>query len=175
MVFNTRALTSRLSRAVTSGPFNRIGKETVKDIQKTARSGISPATGKKFAPLKDSTKKNRGRLSKINNTHSKYSKNRSNLTFTGQLINAVSFAVVPFGDRVEINLFIKATPRKPYKTGKGSRAKNTPDNATLAGFLETKTGSRAARTILGVTNRQQGKIREIIRKHLNLEIKKINT
>jgi hypothetical protein len=174
VVFSPKRLTKRLEKIVSEAPYDRIAKSTVKDIQQTARSGVSPATGRKFAKLKDSTIKNRKRLAKLNPTHPDYSTGKSNLTFTGQLINAIRSLVVRFGSEVRINIFVDASTRKPYRTGKKSRAKKTPRNDQLAKYLETEDGKRKARTLLGVTEKQQQKIVRIFDKYLKLELTKIN-
>lgn len=174
VAFNTRKLNKRLEKIVERGPYKRIAKQTVKDIQKTVRAGISPATGKSFARLKPSTVKNRKRLAKLNRTHKAYEANRSNLTFTGQLVNAVTSLVIKFGEVTEIHFFISASDRRPYKTGRKSKAKKTPTNSKLAKFLETKTKNRAIRTILGITKSQKGQIRKIFTKYLQVELTKIN-
>lgn len=83
-----------------------------------------------FPSLKKVTVEQREYLEKFNTTDRTYQSGRSNLTFTGQLLNSVAFKTIRDG----IELFFKGS-RRPYKTGPGSRAKKTPTNEELAEFL----------------------------------------
>lgn len=91
-----------------------------KDLE---RGGTQPS-------LAASTIERREYLANYNTTSASYRAARSNLTFTGQLLNAITFERIVGG----VRLFFKDTKRKPYK-GKRGTYKNAPTNAEVAEFL----------------------------------------
>ena len=104
----------------------------------TGRIRLQARTGKPlndtgdFPSLRDATKKQREYLEQFNSTDPAYKKDRSNLTFTGQLLNSLGFFSVKDG----IQLFYR-DKRKVYKTGPSSRQRKVPTNGELALFLQT--------------------------------------
>lgn len=68
-----------------------IGETIVKDIQFQTRAGKSIPLRSKFDALSKSWVKMRERIVKTNPKHPAFSKARSNLTITGELLNAIFF------------------------------------------------------------------------------------
>lgn len=68
-----------------------IGEFLVERIQLEARRGRPLNDTRSLPDLKDSTKRIRQELSKLNPTHPSYQAGRSNVTFTGQLVDALAF------------------------------------------------------------------------------------
>ena len=92
------------------GMLKEVGEFSVDRIRANARKG-KPARQdgsiSKFPNLKESTKRIRKSLSKYNDTHATFRFNRSNVTFTGQLLDHVRFKILK--DKIE--LFIKGSRR----------------------------------------------------------------
>lgn len=86
-----------------------IGEFLVGRIQGEARRGKPLNEKRSFPPLKDSTKAIREALASKNPTHPTFSVNRSNLTFSGQLIDNIVFEV---SKRI-ITIFVDNTRRFP--------------------------------------------------------------
>jgi hypothetical protein len=83
--------------------------------------------------LEDSTIRNRKYLEKFNDTAETYSPERSNLTFTGQLLDSMKYIIKGVG-LLEV-LFDGM--HRGYLSGTGRRGKNL-SNSTLYGYLVDK-------------------------------------
>lgn len=106
---------------------NEVGTVVVKRLQGEARRKKPLNNEGSFPDLKDSTIANRRRLKKRNKTHKTYSDRRSNLTFTGQLIDAITFKRL----KAAVKIFVDNNARKMYTTGKdGNKAKASRHNRT---------------------------------------------
>lgn len=103
-------------------------EETVK---RRARSGKPLNDIGKFPSLRELTIANRERLAKLNRTHPSFKPGKSNVTLTGQLVDAVTCF---FRGRT-FQVGIADTIRKPYKISKKKKQKNTPTNSELQGHL----------------------------------------
>ena len=108
-----------------------IGKFLVSRIQLEARRAKPLNNSRSFPSLKSITKQHRDYLKKFNSTHGAFKSGRSNLTFTGQLIDAITFKV----KKGLVEIFVEKSSRTPYKTGPNSTAKGTPNNNKLAEIL----------------------------------------
>jgi hypothetical protein len=86
-----------------------LGTFVVKRIQAEARRAKPLNNSRTFPALKDVTRLIREALSSINNTHVTFKANRSNLTFSGQLIDAISFVIAR---NASIFIFVENTKRK---------------------------------------------------------------
>ena len=86
-----------------------IGDFVVTRIQAEARRGKPLNENRSFPPLKDSTKAIRESLSSKNPTHPTFSVNRSNATFSGQLIDSIVFKL----GKTVISIFVENTRRSP--------------------------------------------------------------
>lgn len=88
-----------------------IGEFLITRIKGEARRG-KPLNGLRwFPPLAPSTKMIREALSGVNETHPAFKYDRSNLTFSGQLIDAVVFELTD--DHIKI--FVDRTRRRPLR------------------------------------------------------------
>jgi hypothetical protein len=97
---------------------NNLGRFLVSQIKKITRAGFQmqhKGGRSKFATLKNDTVVNRIKLSEWNNTHKLYAPARSNLTFSGQLLDALTFKYDKGNQKLEI--FVDDTQREPYITG----------------------------------------------------------
>lgn len=68
---------------------NELGETIVKDIRGLNRTGKSPKTGQKHPSLTPYTIKERGKLAETNQTAETYKQEKSNVTFTGQLLDSI--------------------------------------------------------------------------------------
>lgn len=144
-----------------------IGKQARDTMVALSKTGKDPSNGRFFKALKKSTVKRRRELADLGNTTTDvYSPEKSNLSFTGQLLNSVK-VIVKAGDSI---ITIKATGgREAYKTGKASTAKNTPSNEKL---MEIHMGGKGvpARRFLGMSKKALGsskrKVIEFLRRKL---------
>jgi hypothetical protein len=72
---------------------NMAGDAIIKDIQFQTRRGVSSVTGGRFKPTSKAWREKREKISESTNTNDAYSKNRSNLTLTGQLLDSLRKSV----------------------------------------------------------------------------------
>ncbi len=173
VLFNVNKINNAILKAVKSAPYDRIARTTVKRIKRVTRAGVSPVTGKRFKRLKASTIKTRTRLAKLNKTHKSFGESKSNLTFTGQLVNALVFAKFIRSSFTELNFFVNPTTRKKLRTGKKSRKggkRSKPiDNARL-GDIQAEGG----RPFVGLDSKGFSMVTKIFKSHLLRELRKIN-
>ncbi len=93
-----------------------LGTFTTKRIQAEIRRSKPLNDTRKFPALKDLSIKIRKHLERFNFTDIVYKANRSNLTFTGQLVEAIKFKIIK-GNVVEIA--VANTKRQPIAGAKG--------------------------------------------------------
>ena len=101
-----------------------VGQFLTERVRFEARRGKPLNDNRKFPELSDASKAIRARLQKLNRTARAYSAKKSNLTFTGQLQDAIAFKRTRKG---LFELFVKATRRRPLRTGKG-KFQSSPNN-----------------------------------------------
>ena len=150
-----------------------IGEFSVDRIQRTTRSG-KDVDGRPLAPLASSTIGQRKYLEEFNNTHENYRNRRANLTFTGELSDALRFRIS--GNKINFS-FIGT--HKKYKTGKtrkrkGSKSKRIT-NAELAEVMQDGDSSknRPARPFIGLNEKSIERIKRMVSKAFrNLRRKK---
>jgi hypothetical protein len=122
LVFNKASLDrleketkDRINRVIQNPQLiNELGKIAVDTLKFTARKGISPETGERFKPLSKSWKNEREKIAEASPTHPAYSKTRSNLTLTGQLLDAIKFTYSVTTRSIFIRLFMDGT-HQPYR------------------------------------------------------------
>jgi hypothetical protein len=68
---------------------SEVAEVAINDIKFQARRGVSSKNGQRFKPLSKEWIEKRDRISQATDTHPAYSKNRSNITITGQLLDAL--------------------------------------------------------------------------------------
>lgn len=95
---------------------DEIGKFTVDRIRFEARRQKPLNESRSFPDLKDSSKRIRKNLEKYNDTTRVYQSGRSNVSFTGQLLDGLIHKVIQ--SRAAIQVFFDGT-RFPYKTKDG--------------------------------------------------------
>lgn len=108
-----------------------IGIFATQRIAFQARVGQPLNNQGKFPALKSLTVQKRRELARYNATDSTYQAGRSNVTFTGQLLDSLSFNQISNG----VELFFKGK-RRPYRTKTGRRSGRVPTNAEVAERLE---------------------------------------
>lgn len=144
-----------------------IGDKTVEQTKAFNRAGKSP-NGTRHTKLETSTIESKKRLSKTNKTSEFYRDGFSNLTFTGQLIDAIKLKNI---DRENSSVIIVAEgQRQPYKNSKGKVTQkardNTPTNEKLVEYLRDM-----KRFVFGINKQIENNINKIVRKYLNQKIK----
>ena len=141
------------------------------DIIAQTRAGKDIPNDRKQPPLAKSTIETRSYSEKYTDLHPLYSRRRSNLTMTGQLLEAVKGIVKKISGKTgyEITFEVSDTTRKQYKSEK-ARSKNTQrlTNKELAGYLKDK-----GREFLGVRKLMIDRIRRQISQDLRRNIRKI--
>jgi len=105
----------------------KVGNVVVKDIKAQARLGEL-----KLPALANSTRRSRDYLAQFNTTSRFYAVDKSNVTFTGQLIDSIKSKIV------DGKIVISPTgSREPYITASGV-FKVGPDNKEVGSFLKKK-------------------------------------
>lgn len=129
-----------------------VSKIVITDIQRETRSkkGFDESGKRKNLPSPLSTEWSRykDKLAGINKTHPTYGKGRSNLTFTGQLLNSLK----AFFERNTITIKPTGTHRG-YKQIRGGRSKDV-ENEKIAEGLES-----LGYKFLGVDDKTEKKIK----------------
>lgn len=100
---------------------SEIGIMLTERVRLEARRGSPLNDGRSFPELKDSSKRIRKGLAKINKPHQAFSPERSNLTFTGQLQDAISFKRLKNG---LFELFVSEKKRSATKGFDGKRGES---------------------------------------------------
>ena len=133
----------------------------VDDLKETIRSGTNPKTGKPYKKLAESTIRHREFYAKINSTHPEYAPRRSNLTFTGQLVDSIKGKL----KRTSKSVMIEIEPTGTHQGIKLKSGKRSPSikNKKLAEFL-----ADMGRFVTEISNTQKKrlamKLREILKK-----------
>ena len=110
--------------------------------KRTIRKGIDPLTGEKFPKNTKQTIERRKQMAQINFTDPSYGPNKSNLTFTGQLVEAMKASVA----KKQITIEVEDSKREPLVGAKGKLLKTRATN------LDVQKGMRdIGRNMLGMT------------------------
>lgn len=126
-------------RAITNDDklLRQIGEVMIKDLQFQARKGTNPVTGGKFIPLSQKWIKEREKIAQAQAVHPAFKGNRSNVTITGQLLDALRQRIL---GRILVIFF--DGKHQPYSAkrvkdpGKGNRKIGKPiDNSLLAEYV----------------------------------------
>lgn len=137
-----------------------IGNTAIKRIKGVTRTGKEIESGSSQPALSQESKDSRKQLAKRNRTHSTFSPGRSNLTFTGQLLDSLTFKKIRGGVRIE-----PSGSRKPYKGG----SKKVLTNKQVAGLLAKM---KPKRVFLGVDNEMVKQIKSIIKRFLRRKLRR---
>lgn len=115
---------------------NELGDTIIKDIQFSTRRGKNPRTGDSFKPLTEDWKDRRGEIAKSNIVHDTYSRSRSNLALTGQLLDSMKnqikntkLFIIFFGDHQPYKI------KRKLSSGTYDLGKKIP-NADLATYVQ---------------------------------------
>ena len=106
------------------------GQMIQQSIVGSARSGKDP-DGAKFKALSKGWRQRRDKLASVNPTSDVYSKNRSNLSFTGQLLKSFKYKI----NKNVLSFFFEGN-RKPYRGLVKKELDGVSTNAELAEQLE---------------------------------------
>lgn len=105
-------VTLTLKDKITKGEvLEQIGSFVKNRIYQNTKAGKSLATGNSIKSLSPNYIKTRKRFQEWNQVGDFFSPSRSNLTLTGQLLNAIAFRVNKIKSQVEV--FVQDTLRKP--------------------------------------------------------------
>lgn len=163
--------TSKTVQDAIDSALDPIGKLAVKTIKGVTRSGgqIQPDAGTGTQPsLKQNSVKNRKRLSEYNKTHSTFSPGRSNLTFTGQLLDAVIYTTEQRGPQRIVKITVDDTLRRPYITSKSGSTSDQITNSELAEFQHEK-----GRRFIAINKELKQMILNLIRRAIRRSIRNI--
>lgn len=114
---------------------DKVGNLVVERIQLQARRGKPLNDTKSFPKLTKVTKKIRKRLGGINKTHPSFRPSKSHLTFTGQLIDAITFSI---SRRTGWIFFVDKSKRRPINLGKNKKEEKPPNNEKLSRDLDKR-------------------------------------
>lgn len=109
---------------------DEVGNFVTDRIRYQARISKPINSQNSFPNLKPSTIANREYLSQFNNTHETYDAGRSNLTFTGQLLDSIKHRIKSAG----VIVLEFTGNHRGYKTGSGKLTKSLP-NSKIARYL----------------------------------------
>jgi hypothetical protein len=151
---------------------NQIGTVMTDRLKFQAKRGRPLNDTGSFKPLAPATIDSRKRLERYNKTSPVYSPGRSNVSFTGQLLDSMKFKMLQSKSFL-LEIFFDGR-RIPYKTGKDTRAKLTPGysstNEGLAKTLKdigfvvfTKNGIESNKQLI---DRVRNTLRSYLRKNL---------
>jgi len=111
-----------------------IAELVVYNIKGYTRKGKTMVTDGNLKTLEKSTIKNRKYLAKNNPTHPSFKPPKSNLTITGQLLDALVYRIKTVGSKITI--YFNNNIRKPYKGNKGQPISKTITNYDLYKHLK---------------------------------------
>ena len=98
--------------------------------KKGIRDGVNPKTGRAYRRLESDTIKRRRRLATVNQTHPAYSPNKSNVTFSGKLVDSIRFRL---SLRPLLQIIIDVTGNHPrYRGITGGKIGKLTSNAQIA-------------------------------------------
>lgn len=135
-----------------------LGETVIRGIKGKTRKGLDLVNGGKQGALASSTIAQRRYLDDHNSTASTYSPARSNLTFTGQLLDSLKWFRI--GNIIRI---MPTGQRRPYKRG----SKKSIANQDVANFLKEQ-----GREFLGVDNPIKKQLKSIIRNFIRRNIRR---
>lgn len=143
---------------------NEVGQVVVEDVveQTRRREKSIPNKLKDLKLLKESWIRRKTKLAQYNNADPEYQEGRSNLTFTGQLLNSFKWAVTGPG---KLKLFFDGI-HKPYKDKDGKAVGKPITNEELAGYV-----AKQGRPFVGVRPVIERRIGRIVRSYVRRALK----
>lgn len=147
-----------------------VGERLIRGQTRSGKQLVDGGAAGRQPPLSDSWRSKRGWLSRYNQTHPAFSQNRSNLTFTGQLVDAVTSSSDKSGASVRVKFFVKDTMRQSYRGASGKPVGKPLTNQTLAEYLSDK-----GRFFVGLDTKSRAQINNeltrILRRRLKVLLK----
>lgn len=133
--FKLNNLKQKIKKLTKELKSEKFGETITDDIKRKIRKdGTNFKTNRPHKGLASSTVERRKYLAKYNKTHSAYSPSKSNLTFTGRLINSIKARIQSKGTSIIMKIDVRGT-HAPYK-GKsgeiGGRISNKEIRSNLA-------------------------------------------
>lgn len=141
---------------------NESGEYIVKNIKGETRKGGGDLTSLKS--LETKTQKRREQIAKNNPTHELYKKNKSNLTLTGQTLDAITFTT---SDTKPLISIVAEGDHSGYLQKNGKRTKPVPFKTILKAQAEN------GRNIFKVSDRMKKTISSIIKSNLRRLLSKL--
>ena len=139
-----------------------IGEFSVERIYRSTKTGKSLATETSLKTLKEGTIKRRKAYK--GSTGEFFKPAKSNLTFSGQLLNALTFRVIRNG---VIEVFVKDNMRTPYKGEKSSSTSfNRDTNADIARKV-----AEDGRPFIGMDKKGVEVIKQIVLRNLRKQLR----
>lgn len=169
MVFSNY-MRSILTRAFRRSVMQRIGEKAVQQIVLRTRGqyqGVNSLTaetgvrGKALAKLKRSTQRTRRLSKKLNESVTSRGQERSNLSWTGQMLDAITYKL---RNRVTA-IFSRANTVKVFVKGSG-RTDSKLNNAQVAELVQNKGKNRRARPFMNLTAKDQKTLQKIMQKEI---------
>lgn len=141
---------------------NRSGilQSVLKGLKSTIRKGINPKTGRNYKKLEKSTRDYRKFYAGIASTHPRFSPNKANVTFSGQVVDSLKAVITAFRTTLVVTLRATGT-HKGHKLKKGGTTKAI-SNAKLVEHL-----ADAGYPILAISKKRIRDIRRKIVRKLN--------
>jgi hypothetical protein len=113
---------------------SEVADVAIKDIQFQTRRGLTP-DGNRFKPLSPKWIKERSKIEQATQVHEAFKANRSNVTITGQLLDAMSKIITRSGIAIVFKGLHRPYQAKRVRTS-GNRTIGKPiDNDKLAGYV----------------------------------------
>lgn len=141
---------------------NEIGESVVSDIKETTqKKGKSIPFGlQDFRLLKESWILRKTKLAETNHTDEFYEEGKSNLTFTGQLMNSIVHKIISKGTL----LFSFDGTHEGYKSSTGRSSKSIP-NEKLAEYV-----AQAGRPFFGIRPAMRLRVNRIVKTYMKRAI-----
>jgi len=142
-----------------------IGGFSAQRIQTETRKGKSLVTGKRLKKIKPITKTLRDILSRYNRVARAFVANKSQLTFSGQLLDSIKFTADATKNQADI--FPSGSRRKLQKPLKGLKGKEITNNVDLFKDLRAR-----GFEFLGLDKRAIAQIKKIILRDIRRKLRK---
>ena len=145
------------------GLLKDIGEFLVKNIKGSARTGKETESQKGFDDLEKSTIKNRDYLSRYNKTSSFYRRDKSNLTFSGQLLDSLKYKTNLRKGTVTV---APSGTRSPYRRKDGKAIKGQANTNT-----EVARHVSGSRPFMGTSKEMKQSILVLVRRELRRRLR----
>jgi hypothetical protein len=152
---NVRAAFQKVIRS--QAMLNEVGQLVVTDVVEQTRNEKSIPLKKDLRLLKEKWITRKSKIVDTNQTSPFYEEGKSNLTFTGQLLNSFTWAIEGVG---KIRLFFQGT-HQPYKNIDGTTSGKSISNEDLAKYV-----ADGGRPFVGVRPAIKRRVNRIVKTYL---------